>query len=45
MMKPDKLACFFCPWSSSIDAKCILDEYDPNIDIPMDCPRFEEARQ
>ena len=44
-MKPDKLACFFCPWSSSIDAKCILDEYDPNVDIPMDCPRFDEVRR
>ena len=44
-MKPSKLACFFCPWFSEARLDCILDEYDPEIDIPKECPRFNEVRR
>ena len=44
-MTPDKLACFFCPWCSERDLKCILEEYDPKVYIPPDCTRFDEVRK
>ena len=44
-MKPTVLACFFCPWYSELDLKCILDKYDPKIRIPRECPRFDEVRE
>ena len=44
-MKPTKLACFFCPWRSEHDLRCILDKYDPKIYIPIDCPKFDDVRR
>lgn len=45
MMKSSKLACFFCPWFSEARLKCILEKYDPEIEIPKECPRFDEVRR
>lgn len=44
-MKPTKLACFFCPWYSEHNLRCILDKYNPEIEIPKECPRFYEVRR